>query len=233
MEKLKNNKSVITLLIVLVIILSVLCILFATDKISFNTNTTEKENNSNKVDNNQKNDYEDGYDDYLKFKVDNKNKTNYCQNINKNNYYSYEKSNVVFVNNIKIKNNNYTFRYVSNIDDKTIKVYLNDRTVHEGNLTESLLVDVCNYGNYVVYSTGWEGPAYYRIVNTDGKIVMSFIGKKVTYSDGMLNVEELNQNDLMNNDDNELTKYQLDMNSNNLKKLNLTTEKYECTEYDC
>lgn len=243
MENQKNNKVAIILLIVLVVILSALCILFATGKISLNTSstnnsqTTENDSNSDIVDNNQTRNYEEGYDDYLKFKVDNENKANYCQNMNGNNYYDYEKSYVVFVNNITIKNNNYTFRYASNIDNKTVKVYLNDNTVFEGNRSEALLIDVCNYGNYVVYSTGWEGSPYYRIINTDGKIVMSFSGRKVTYSDGMLNVEELNKNDVDNFDDNELIKYQLNMNSDNLQKLNLTTEKYECnlngSGYDC
>ena len=51
MEKQNNNKGVIMLLIVLVVFLSVLCILFATDKINFslnnNTNSNQNDNISN------------------------------------------------------------------------------------------------------------------------------------------------------------------------------------------
>ena len=46
MENQKNNKGVITLLVVIIVILSVLCILFATGTISFNTNKVN-DNNTN------------------------------------------------------------------------------------------------------------------------------------------------------------------------------------------
>ena len=48
MENQKNNKGVIALLIVIIVILSTLCILFATDTISFNTNK-ENDNDRNKL----------------------------------------------------------------------------------------------------------------------------------------------------------------------------------------
>lgn len=247
MENKNSSKGFIALLIVIIILLSALCVLFVTGTISFksetvnntsNSQSTESTDNSSTIVNNtQERNYEEGYDSYLKFKVDNESKTNNCNNISANNYYSYTESYVIIVTNLVINNNNYTFRYATDFDNKAIKVYLNDSVVFEGKKSDSLLLDVCNYGNYIVYSVGWEGPPYYRIVDTEGKIQMSFTGRNVTYSNGRLNVEELNKNDIDNYDDNELIKYQLDMNSDNLQKLNITTEKYECalsgSGYDC
>lgn len=46
MEKQKNNKGVIALLIVIIIILGVLCVLFATDTISFNFGKVDNDDNS-------------------------------------------------------------------------------------------------------------------------------------------------------------------------------------------
>ena len=64
MENQKNNKGVITLLVVIIVILSVLCILFATGTISFNTNkvndnntnenVTDKDQNNQEENNNEK-----------------------------------------------------------------------------------------------------------------------------------------------------------------------------------
>lgn len=228
----KKNVVIVLLLIIIVILLS-LVLLLATGTISFKSKISDNTNNNQTTENNDNS----NYDDYLIFEVNNENKTNYCHNMNTNNYYSYDKSYVIFVNNITIKNNSYIFRYASDINNNSVKVYLNDNIVFEGNKSQDLLVDVCNYGNYIVYSTGYEGSPYYRIINTDGKFLMSFIGKKVSYSDGMLNIEEINKNDPMNTDDNELIKYQLDMNSDNLQKLNITKEKFECDlngpGYDC
>ena len=56
MEKQKNNKVVITLLVAIIVILSVLCILFATGTISLNTNKVNDNNtNENITDNGQNN----------------------------------------------------------------------------------------------------------------------------------------------------------------------------------
>lgn len=231
MENQKNNKIVIVLLIVIIVILLGLCALFATGTISFK---------SNDVDNNELNNddiNEDVDDNYLKFVIDNENKVNQCHSISKNNYHSYEKSYAVIINNISIKNKKYTFKYDENLTNRTRKISLNNNVVSDGNISEALLLDVCVYGNYIVYSMGWEGPPYYRIINTNGEEIMSFKGNKVTYSNGILSVEELEKNDIDNINDNELIKYQLNMNSENLEKENITTEKYVCdpngTGYDC
>ena len=63
MEKQKNNKVVITLLVAIIVILSVLCILFATGTISLNTNK-ENDNNTNEniTDNGQNNQEENNND---------------------------------------------------------------------------------------------------------------------------------------------------------------------------
>ena len=54
MENQKNNKGVITLLIVIIVILSALCVLFATGTISFNSNkVNDNDINENINDNNQ------------------------------------------------------------------------------------------------------------------------------------------------------------------------------------
>jgi hypothetical protein len=56
-ENQKNNKGVIALLIVIIIILSALCVLFATGTISFNSNkVNDNDSNENINDNNQTND---------------------------------------------------------------------------------------------------------------------------------------------------------------------------------
>lgn len=241
MENQKNNRGVIALLIVIIVILSVLCVLFATETISFKYNDVDtNEKNDNVADNNQTNQNanennitnNEENENYLKFVIDNENNTNICHNINGKNYYSYDKNYAVIINNISIKGSNYTYKYEENHTNRTIKVYLNNNIAFEGGSGKSVLVDVCNYGNYIVYSTGWEGTPYYRIINVEGKEVMSFIGKKVIYSNGILSVEERNRND----EDDELIKYQLNMNSEVLKRENLTTEKYVCdpnAAYDC
>lgn len=54
MEKQNNNKVVITLLIVIIIILAILCVLFATETISFNSNK-ENDNDINENVNDQNN----------------------------------------------------------------------------------------------------------------------------------------------------------------------------------
>ena len=239
MENQRNNKGVIALLIVIIVMLAAFCILLATGTISFKSNDvdTNKPNN-NVTDNNEPNNNE-GNDntennDVERVVLDNENKANQCLNINDG--YTHENREVV-INNISIKNKNYTFRYVENHTDRTIKVYVNNNVAFEGQTSEALLLSVCNYGNYIVYSTGWEGAPYYRIINTEGKVVMSFVGNKVNYYNGILSVEELDKNDIEDINDNELIKYQLNMNSDNLKKENLTTEKYVCDPngagYDC
>ena len=58
MEKQTNNKGIIALLIVIIVILSGLCILFATGTISFNSNkvnNNDNDINENVTDNNQTN----------------------------------------------------------------------------------------------------------------------------------------------------------------------------------
>ena len=47
MEQEKNNKSLIAVLIIIIIILAVLCILFATNTISFKSNSVDNNNQSN------------------------------------------------------------------------------------------------------------------------------------------------------------------------------------------
>lgn len=247
-QKKNNNKKVIVILILIIIILSILVVLLATEAISFKSNVldgdgevnsndiTENDNNKDIIQNSSDS-YEDENNEYIIFKADNENKSNQCININTKNYYSYEKSYVILVENINIKNNNYAFRYAVDMNDLTVKIFLNDNVIFDGIKSELLLVDVCNYGNYIIYSVGWEGSPYYTIVDTDGKIIMSFKGRNVTYSDGLLYVEEIDRNDISNFDDNELIKYQLDMNSDNLEKLNSSVEKFECDlngpGYDC
>ena len=247
MEVNKSNKGVIILLVIIILILSILCVLFATGTISLkgseylNNNIVDDSNNEsikNDVEDNvTNNNYEENYNDYLKFVIDNKNNTDSCYNFIKDNYYSYEKSYVNIINNISINNNKYTFRFEKDLKNKKQKVYLNDNVVVDSALNQGLLVDVCNYGKYILYSTGWEGSPNYNIINIDGQIVMSFIGKNVNYSNGILNVEEINKNDISNINDNELVKYQLNMNSENLQKENVITEKFECElngpGYDC
>jgi len=242
-ENQKNNKGVITLLIVIIVILSVLCVLLATGTISFksnevntnkpNDNITDNVTDNNELTNNDGNESTEN-NDIERVVLDNENKTDQCLNINDG--YAHENREVV-INNISIKNKNYTFRYVENHTNRTIKVYINNNVAYEGQTSEALLLNVCNYGNYIVYSTGWEGAPFYRIIDTTGKVVMSFVGNKVTYSNGVLSVEELDKNDIENINDNELIKYQLNMNSENLQKENLTVEKYVCNPngagYDC
>ena len=62
MENQKNNKGIIALLIVIIVILSALCILFATGTISFNSNKVNENdiNNSENVDNNSNNEDTNG-----------------------------------------------------------------------------------------------------------------------------------------------------------------------------
>ena len=55
MEKEKNNNGVIILLTVIIVILAVLCVLFATDTISFNSNTVNNNTQSNSNINEAKN----------------------------------------------------------------------------------------------------------------------------------------------------------------------------------
>ena len=53
MENQNNNKGVIALLIVIIVILSALCVLFATETISFKSNVIDNsETNQNVTDNN-------------------------------------------------------------------------------------------------------------------------------------------------------------------------------------
>ena len=53
MENQKNNKGVIALLIVIIVILSTLCILFATGTISFNSNKANENDINENVNNNR------------------------------------------------------------------------------------------------------------------------------------------------------------------------------------
>ena len=52
MEGQRNNKGIIVLLVVIIIMLSVFCVLFATGTISFNTNETYNDNEINENNNN-------------------------------------------------------------------------------------------------------------------------------------------------------------------------------------
>ena len=60
---------------------------------------------------------------------------------------------------------------------------------------------------------------------------------KVTYSNGILSVEKLEKNDIDDINDNEIIKYQLNMNGEILEKENLIKDKYVCDPngagYDC
>lgn len=252
----KNYKLIITILTVIIVIITSLCILLATGIINFKNNETinEKEPNINQNINNetnnknedinkennnvnQTNNYDELYKDYHVLKFDNKNQNNHCITTNEEYFNRNEKNFVYIVENINIKNKNYTFRHESNIKTHELKVYFNDTVIHEGKTSELVLVNVCNYGNYIMYSMGWEGSPYYEIINVDGKDSLSFRGNKVEYSNGILYVEEIDRKEPLDFYDNELVKYQLDVNSEKLEKLNITREKFDChpeaSGYDC
>lgn len=78
MENQKNNKGVIALLIVIIVILLTLCILFATGKISFNSNDVDNNVNENINDNNniENNDEEKNSSNQNDNDVDNDNNLN-------------------------------------------------------------------------------------------------------------------------------------------------------------
>ena len=87
MEKQNNNKGVIALLIVIIVILATLCVLFATGTISFNTNKANNEDtneNANDIDNNnlQETNYAIWMDYILKQNITNINidRTRYADN---------------------------------------------------------------------------------------------------------------------------------------------------------
>ena len=69
MENQKNNKGVIALLVIIIVILSALCVLFATGTISFNSNEVNDNDVSENVnDNNENNDIDnDNYSENIRY----------------------------------------------------------------------------------------------------------------------------------------------------------------------
>lgn len=166
-------------------------------------------------------------DKTIEFKVDNNYLSNTCNHISDNEFYSYDKNYIVEVNNIMIKNKNYSFKYEVDYKNGTFMQYLNSKLINEGTINESLLVDVCNYGNYIVYSFGWEGSPHYFIIDTEGNLVMDFVGLNVEYKNNLLYVSELTSKSYT---DFITINYQLDMDSNKLVPINKSEIKYNCDE---
>ena len=100
-----------------------------------------------------------------------------------------------------------------------------------------VLTGVCKYDNYFMYVQGWEGSPTYTLVNKNGIIVHHFIGRNVNYHEGVLEVEEINKNDIMNQNDNKIEKYQIDLTKDMITKDNVVVEDFPCEVdgpgYDC
>lgn len=249
MENQKNNKTVVILLIIIILILLVLCGLFATNVIELNINkkskdvTEEKKESPNEEVEETVSDelinYEETYKGFKIFAQDANASTKECFNFNEKQMYDYENNYVDVLKNLEVNGKKYTFGYVVDKTNKTNNIFLNNKEVVNFTSNELLLLDVCIYGKYIVYSQGWEGPSIYTIINTNGDNVFGFRANPdgVSYSNGILNVKEIDYNDPRKTDDSLLRKYKLDMNSKELKKIDETTEPYTCDPngagYDC
>lgn len=225
MKQKRKQNTTIVLIIVVILLLSVVCIIFAVD-IHYNKPQSIQNSNQNSnstITNSNENPYVE-YEGLAKFIVD----EHMSDCVSTRGFYSYDRGYVILVNNFIIKDKQYNIKFVANNGSKDI--FLNNKLIENiETIKNDLLTSVCSYGNYILYSTGWEGWPNYRIVDTNGKIIMSFTAQKVEYVNNYLNIEEVQYKE----NDNTLLKYKLDMTQDQLEKINLTTEKYICDVYDC
>ena len=151
--------------------------------------------------------------------------------------YNYTENSVINVYNIYLNNKPLNLKYQLNANKQYTKVFINNNEVVNRSSLVPILNNVCVYNNYLIYKEGYEGPETYTIINENGSVAHSFIGKSVNYDNGILHVEEINKNDLTNPDDNKLETYDIDLTKDIITKNNLTVNDYPCDKegpmYDC
>ena len=138
---------------------------------------------------------------------------------------------------IYIDNTPINFKYQINGSESFTKIFVNNKEISSNNSVVPILTGVCKYDNYFMYVQGWEGSPTYTLVNKNGIIVHHFIGRNVNYHEGVLEVEEINKNDIMNQNDNKIEKYQIDLTKDMITKDNVVVEDFPCEVdgpgYDC
>ena len=151
--------------------------------------------------------------------------------------YEYTDNLEINVYDIYIGNSPINFKYQINGSESFTKIFVNNKEISSNNSVVPILIGVCKYDNYFMYVQGWEGSPTYTLVNKNGKIVHHFIGRKINYHEGILEVEEINKNDIMNQDDNKIEKYHIDLTKDMITKDNLVVEDFPCEVdgpgYDC
>ena len=231
MDNLKKKNLLIIILVLIIIILLCLIgyLILNNNSKSKNTNNSLSRNNENTIDKNITSSTRTttstlSDNNSISFDLLDDN----CVT-NLGNYYIDYKN--IIINNIKLNNKNYSYKYSLN-NNGGFDYYLNEKIFDSKPSSELVLSKVCNYDNYIIISRGWEGYPLIDIYDANGNKKVNFRGE-FAYYNGLLNISEHNYNS--GDDYYTLTHYGYNLKSNSFEKQNINVEKIKCDEvgYDC